>query len=147
MVERNADGVDPEPRQPRQRALIGVAFDDHGVAARQQRLVDEVERLQRSGDDQDVVGDAVDAGVSFELGGEKVAQRTVALRTAGETIGGQRLALALENGVHRVDQAFNRDLVGVVVAADEAVSRQPRPFGRRRGQAWRQQWREVEWCG
>ena len=55
--------------------------------------------------------------------GEKLAQRPVALRTAGEAVGGERLALALENGVHRVDQAFNRDLVGVVVAADEAVFR------------------------
>ena len=147
VIERNADHIDAEPRQPVQRALIGVPLDDHGVAARQQRRVDEVERLQRAGDDQDVVGVAVDAGVALEFRGEKLAQRTVALRTAGEAIGGQRLALALEHGVDRVDQALDRDLVGIVVAADEAVFRQPGPFRRRRGQSRGQQRREVERCG
>ena len=146
MVERNADHIDAEPGQPVQRALIGVALDDDGVAARQQRRVDEVERLQRAGDDQDVVGGAVDAGVALELGGEKFAQRAIALRTAGEAVGGERLALALEHGVDGVDQAFDRDLVGIVVAADEAVFRQPGPLRRRRGQARRQQRREVERC-
>ena len=56
--------VDAEPRQPVERALIGVLLDDHGVAARQQRGVDEIERLQRARHDQDVVGCAGDAGVA-----------------------------------------------------------------------------------
>ena len=38
VVERNADHVDAEPRQPVQRALIGVLLDDHGIAAREQRV-------------------------------------------------------------------------------------------------------------
>ena len=37
LVERDADRVDAEPRQPVERALIGLLLDQHGVAARQQR--------------------------------------------------------------------------------------------------------------
>ena len=136
--------LDAEPRQSVQRALIGLPLDNNGVAARQQRRVDEVERLQRAGDDQDIVGDAVDAGIALELCRQKFAKRTVALRTAGKPIGGQRLALASENRVCSVDQAFDRDLLGVVVAADKTVFREPRPPCRRSGQSRREQWREVE---
>jgi len=50
-----------------QRALIAVTFDDHGIAASEQGLVDEVKRLQRAGGRSDVVGDAVNAGVALEL--------------------------------------------------------------------------------
>ena len=46
---------------------------------------------------------------------------TIALRAAGEAVGGERLALAPEHGVDRVDQALDRHLVGIVVAADETV--------------------------
>ena len=106
--------------------------------------VDEVERLQRAGDDQDVVGGAVDAGVALEFGGEEFAQRPIALRAAGEPIGGERPALAPEHGIDRLDQAVDRNLVGIVVAADETVFRKPGPFRRRRGQSRGQQRREVE---
>ena len=46
-------------------ALIGIALDDHGIAAGEQGGIDEVERLQRAGDDQDVVGGAGDAAVAL----------------------------------------------------------------------------------
>ena len=144
LVKRDADRVDANPRQSVQRALIGLPLDNNGVAARQQRRVDEVERLQRAGDDQDIVGDAVDAGIALELCRQKFAKRTVAVRTAGKPIGGERLALASENRVCSVDQAFDRDLLGVVVAADKTVFREPRPPCRRSGQSRREQWREVE---
>ncbi len=146
VVERDADHVYAEPGQPVQRALIGLLLDDNGVAARQQRRVDEVERLERAGDDQDIVGDAVDAGIALELRRQKFAKRTVALRTAGKPIGGERLALAPENRICGVDQAVDRDLLGVVVAADKTVFRKSRPPCRRRGQSGREQWREVECC-
>ena len=146
LIEGNADRIDPEPGQPVQRALIGVLLDDHGIAARQQRRVDEVERLQRAGDDQDVVGDAVDAGVALEFLGEKFAQGTIALRTAGKPVGGERPALAPEHGVDGVDQAVDRDLVRIVVAADKTVFRKSRPLRRGRRQSGRQQWCEVEGC-
>src|SRR5436309_12463826 len=77
LVKRDADRVDANPRQSVQRALIGLPLDNNGVAARQQRRVDEVERLQRAGDDQDIVGDAVDAGIALELCRQKFAKRTV----------------------------------------------------------------------
>ena len=99
LVERNADRVDAKPGQPVQRALIGVALDDHGIAAGEQRRVDEVERLQRAGDDQDVVGDAVDAGVALQLAGEEFAQGAITLRAAGKPVGGERLALALSTAL------------------------------------------------
>ena len=144
VVEGNADHLDAEPGQPVQRALIGLLLDDDGIAARQQRRVDEVERLQRTGDDQDVVGGAVDAGVALEFPGEEFAQRPIALRAAGEAVGRERLALALQDGIDRLDQAIDRHLVGIVVAADETVFGEAGPFRRRRRQARRQQWREVE---
>ena len=85
-------------------------------------------------------------GVPLELCRQKFAKRTVALRTAGKPIGGEGLAFAPENRVCSVDQAFDRDLLGVVVAADKTVFRKPRPPCRRRGQSRREQWREVECC-
>jgi hypothetical protein len=46
MVERNAHHIDAEPRQPVQRTLIGVLLDDDGIATGEQRLVDQIKRLQ-----------------------------------------------------------------------------------------------------
>src|ERR1019366_6768434 len=147
MVERNADRVDAEPGQPVQRALVGVLRDDDGIAAGEQRRVDEVERLQRARHDQDVVGDAIDAGIALEFCRQKLAQRTVTLRAAGEAVGRERSALAPENGGYGVDQTVDRNLVVVVVAADEAVFCKSRPLRCGRGQSRREQWCEVERCG
>ena len=101
LVERDADDVDAEPRQPVDRALVAVLLDDDGVAARQQHAVDQIERLQRAGGDQDVVGGAGDAGVALELLHQEFAQRPVALRATGEAVGRKRAALALEHRVRR----------------------------------------------
>ena len=144
LVKRNADRVDAKPGQPVQRALIGVALDDHGIAAGEQRRVDEVERLQRAGDDQDVIGDAVDAGVALQLAGEEFAQGAIALRAAGKPVGGEHPALAQQHGVDGIDQALDRHAVGIVVAADKAVFGKSRPPRGRCGQPRGQQWREVE---
>src|SRR5205823_9189111 len=126
--------LDAEPRQPVQRALIGLLLDQHGIAARQQGLVDEVERLQRARHDHYVVGDAGNAGITLELCGKEFAQGTIALRAAGKAVGRKRLALAPEHGTDRVDEAVDRDLIGIVVAADETVSGKTRPPRR-----WRRQ--------
>ena len=99
----------------------------------------EVERLQRARDDHDVVGAAGDAGVALEFGGKEFAQGTIALRAAGKAIGRQRPALALEHGVDRLDQAVDRNLVGIVVAADETVFGKPGPPRGRRRQSGGQQ--------
>ena len=72
-VERNADGVDAEPGPAIERALIGLGLGDDGVAARQQDAVDQIERLQRAGGDQDFVGVAGDAGGALELLRQKFA--------------------------------------------------------------------------
>ena len=147
LVERDADHVDAEPVQPVQRSLIAVTLDDDGIAARQQRRVDEIERLQRAGHDQYVVGRAVDGGIALQFRSEKFAQRTIALRTVGKPIGRERLALAPEHGAGGIDQAVHRYLLGVVVAADKAVFRKARPSRRGRGQPRWQEWSEVERCG
>ena len=84
----------------------------------------------------------------LSFAGEEFAQRPVALRAAGEPVGRERLALALEHGIDRVDQAVDRNLVGIVVAADEAVFGKARPPRCRRRQSGGQQWREIEGgCG
>ena len=121
MIERDADRVDAKPGQPVQRALIAVPLDDDGIAARQQRRVDEIERLQRAGDDHNVVGGAADAGVALQFCRQKFAQAKITLWPAGEPIGGERSALAPEHGAGSVDQALDRDLIRIVIAADKTV--------------------------
>ncbi len=144
LVEGNADGIDAEPCEPVQRALIGLLLDQHGVALRQQRVVDEVERLQRAGDDQDVIGRAVDAGIALELMDQEFAQGPIPLRAVGEVIGRERLALAPQHRVDRLDQPVDRNPVRIVVAADKAVLGKPGPLGGRCRQAGGQQRREIE---
>src|SRR5664279_4226166 len=112
MVERNTDRGDAEPAQTGQRALIALLLDDHGISARQQRLVDEIERLQRARYDQEVIGAAADAGVALQLCRKKFAQTQVALRPVGEAVGRERPALALEDRLDRRDQPLDRDLLG-----------------------------------
>ena len=126
-VERNTDRFDPEPRQPGQRALIGFALYDHGIAAGKQSGVDEVERLQRTRDNQDVVGGAGDVAIALEFRREKLTQCEIALRAACQPVRRECLAFALQHGVNRTDQAIEWDLLGVNVAADEAVFGMPRP--------------------
>ncbi len=148
IVQGNADRLDAEPRQPGQCALIGLLLDQHGVAARQQGLVDEIERLQRTRDDRDVVGGAGDAGVALEFRREEFAQGTISLRAAGEAVGRERLALAPQHGTDSLDQAVDRNLVGIVVAADETVFGKAGPPRGRGRQSSGQQWREIEGgCG
>ena len=143
-VQRNADGVDAEARQARERAAIARLLDDDGVAAREQNAVDEIERLQRAGRDQDLVGVAGDAGMPLELGGQELAQRTIAERTALETVGRQGRSLARQHRGDGGDQPVDRNLLRVVVTADEVVFRKARPLGCRRRQSASQQGREVE---
>ncbi len=144
VVERNADRVDAEPLEPRQRALIVVLLDDDGVAVRQQRAVDQIERLQRTRHDQDVVGGAGHAGIALELLAEKIAQRPVALRPAVEAIGRQRAALARQHRLRGRHQPVERHRVGVVIAAGEIEFGQTGPARGRRRQPGRKQRAEVE---
>ena len=130
--------------KPVQRALVALLLDQHGISARQQTLVDEIERLQRAGDDQDVIGGAVDPGVTLELCGEELAQGAIALRPVGEIVRREVLALALQHGIDRIDKSVDRNLVGVIVAANEAVFCEPRPPRCRRRQPGRKQRREIE---
>src|SRR5207245_11147050 len=104
-------------------------------------------RPPRAGYHQSLVGRAVDGGGTLQFRTEKLAQRTVALRTVGKPIGRERLALAPEHGAGGIDQAVHRYLLGVVVAADKAVFRKARPSRRGRGQPRWQEWSEVERCG
>ncbi len=90
---------------------------------------------------------AGNACIAFELLREKLAQRPVALRPAGEAVARKRAALALEHRVRRGDEPVERNLVGVVVAAGEIVFGHARPFGRGRRRARRQQGREIELSG
>ena len=78
---------------------IGVALDNHRIAGRDQRAVDQIEGLQRSGYQQNVVGRAGDAGVAVQFGSEKIAQRLVALRAVAHAIIGEASTLAPE---HRI---------------------------------------------
>jgi hypothetical protein len=54
------------------------------------------------------------------------------------------LALAGEHIVGRFDQRVERQLVGIVVSADEIVFGKAAPFRRRRRQAGGEEWTEVE---
>jgi hypothetical protein len=139
-----SSGMPTAPRQPGQRALIGIALDDHGVATGGEGLIDEVERLQRARHQQDIVDTATDAGVTVQLGDQEFAQPTIALRPAGETIGRQRSSFAPQHGRHGVDQTIDGNLVRIIVAADKTVVREPAPWRGRSRQVVRQQRRKVE---
>ena len=65
---------------------------------------------------------------ALELLGQELAQRTVAERPAFEPVGRERRALALEHGGGGRDQAIDRKVLGIVVAADEVVSGKARPL-------------------
>ena len=144
VVERNADSVDAEPRQPRQRTLIAGLLDDDGVAAVEQNAVDQIERLQRAGGDEDFVGGAGDAGIALELLRQKFAQRPIAERPAGKAISGEVAAFARQHVVGRFDDGGERKLIRIVMAADEIIFRKAVPFSRRRRQVFGQKRREIE---
>ena len=120
-VERHADHVHAHALHAVDRALVGLLLEQHGVAARQQRPVDQVERLQRTRSHQDVVGGAGNARVTLELADQEVAQPPVTLRAVGEPVGRQRTAFPRHHRVGRGDQTFERDRIAVVVAAGEIV--------------------------
>ena len=143
-VERDADGRNAKPRQTCQCALIRRLLDDDGIAAIEENAVDEIDRLQRAGGDEDFVGIARDAGGALELLREEVAQRTVAERAAGKPVGREVPAFAREHVGRRLQQLIDRNMIGVVVAAGEIVLGEARPLGGRRRQPGCQQWREIE---
>src|SRR5262252_9787254 len=126
-VERDAHGVDAQSREPRQRALIAFLLDEDGVSARKQRAVDEVERLQRAGGDEDFVGRAGDARGALELVRQELPQRTVAERPALEAVGRKRRAFALEHRGRGRNETIDRNVVGIVVAAGKIVFGKPGP--------------------
>src|SRR5262249_42875177 len=131
-IERDANGIDPQTRKPRQRALIALLLDEDGISSREQQAVDEVEPLQRARGDEDFVRRAGDAGGALELIGQKFPQRAVAERAALEAVGRKRRALALEHAGCRGNEPVDWNLIGIVVAADEVVFGAPRPLGRGR---------------
>ncbi len=146
-VERNAHGIDAEPGQARECALIGFLLDQHGIAARQQHAIDEVDGLQRARGDQNLVGRTGHAGGAPKFGGQELAQRPVALRPACKSIGRKRGAFTLEHRNGSRDQAIDRHLVGIVVPAGEIVAGKSSPSGSRRRQPGGQYGGEVESCG
>src|SRR5262244_3673088 len=107
LVERNADRLDAQAIEPRERALIGVLLDDNGVAACEQHAVDEVERLQGPRHDQNLVEGARNSGVMLELAREEFAQRAIALRAALQAIVRERTALAPQHRFGGRDQAVD----------------------------------------
>ena len=147
LIERNADHVDAEPHQPVDGAAIGLLLDQHCVAFADQQPVDEVERLRRARNHQDLVGSTVDAGVPLEFLGQELAQWAIALRAAVQSVGRKRCALALQHCGCRVDQRVDRHVLGVVVAADEIIFRKSVPLDGRRRVVGRKQGREIEWDG
>src|SRR5204863_9767297 len=86
-------------------------------------------------------------GAALELGRYELAQRPVALRPAGEAVIGERAPLAREHRGRGRNQPVDRNLLGIVVAADEVIFRRASPFRRRRRQSRRQQRREIERYG
>ena len=134
LVERRPDGVHADGGKSRQRAAIGRGLGDHGIAGREQDRVDQIERLKRAGGDQDLVGATIHARAPLERARDELAQGAVALRAALQAIGRQRPAFTLQNGIRGRGQTGDRDVVGVVVAANEVEGGKPGPALRRRRQ-------------
>ncbi len=145
-VERDADDVGADLGELGQRAAVGLLLDQDGVALGDQQAVDQLKPLHRARGDQDLVGRAGDAGMALELARQELAQWPVAQRAAVEAVGGERHALALQYGGRSVEQRLHRDVLGVVVAADEIVLGKAVPLDGGRRRAGRQQGREIERC-
>src|SRR5439155_6090281 len=143
-IERDPNCVHAQSRKPRQRALIALLLDKDGISPREQHAVDEVEPLQRARGDEDLVRRAGDSSGPLELVGQKFPQRAVTERAAFEPVAGERSAFALEHGGCRGNEPIDRNLIGIVIAADEVVFGAPRPLGCGRRQAGCQERREVE---
>ena len=71
---------------------------------------------------------AVDAGGALELLRQEFAQPPVAERAAVQAIGRERRAFARQHVVRGFDQSLDRNMIGIVVAADEIVFGKAVPF-------------------
>ena len=121
IVQRRLDNVHAELLHAGDRATVRGLLHDDRVALVEQHLIDEVEPLQRSGRDQDIVDRAGDTGVLGELLDQEFAQRQIALRTAFEPIGSERRCLALQHLARGGDEVIHRNAARIVVAADKVV--------------------------
>src|SRR5260370_35632734 len=55
-VERHPDGIDAEAGKAAERAEIGDLLDQHGVTARKQKAIDELDAPERSGGNENLPG-------------------------------------------------------------------------------------------
>ena len=132
IVERRADDIDAEALQLADRPAIGEFLEDHGVAAVEQHPVDQVEALAGAGGDQHLVGRAVDAA-PVDLVDDEVAGGAEALRPM-RVVERQIGPLAPQHRLGRRRQGRRRDVLAVVMAADEIVFGKAGPARRRRRQ-------------
>src|SRR5262249_57198032 len=146
VIERYPDGIDAEPGEAVERAEIGDLLHQHGVAARQQKAVDKFDALERARSEENLIGCAGNPGVAPELFDQELAQSPVAERAAFEPVSREHLALALEHRGSGCDQLVDRNLLRIIVAADEIVLGKPSPLDRRCWQAGCQKGSEVELC-
>jgi hypothetical protein len=135
-VQLHAHQFRAELAEPVQRALVTVFLGQHGIAGVQQQAANHVDALAGPGGDQDVLYWRRDAPLAPGLVGNEPAQPGIALRPESEAIDRQPGPLAPQHRGGRFDQALHRDLLGVVVAADEVILRERRPARRRVGQAF-----------
>ena len=82
-----------------------------------------------------VVDRHVHAAVLLRLVGDELPQPGIALRPEAQIVDRQLRPLAPQHRCGGLDQPLDRDLLGVVVAANEIVFREWRPFWRRVRQA------------
>src|SRR5438270_7457061 len=80
VIERRADDVDAEALELGQRAALSEFFENDGVAALEQQLIDKIDALPGAGGDQDIIRRAFDGGAARDLVDDEIAQPTIALR-------------------------------------------------------------------
>ena len=144
LVERHADDVDAAALQLGQRTAVGIFLDQDGVARREEKAADDIDALARARGDQDVIARAGDGAMAAELAGDEIAQALVALRPLCEIVKRQLRAFPAQHGGGGIRHRVDRDLHGIVVAADEVEFGKAREARRRVRQVWYKQPRGVE---
>ncbi len=91
-----------------QGTKVRGSFDEDAVSAIDEQFADQVERLLRTGGDEDVVGIGLDA-VASDVAGDHLAQRLIAL---GRSVLQGLSSVLAENFVARFFEALDRKDIG-----------------------------------
>ena len=146
LVQRHADHVHPQLAPAAHHPLVREEFGDDRVAGFEQHFVNELDTLIGARSDEDVLIARPHAAIVGQFLDEESAQPGVPLRAALHVVGRQVLAFLPQYTGGGFDEFFNGYLLGIIMAADEIVGREPTPGRRPRRRAFGKQAVIVKVC-